>query len=93
VGAEGTILGHLGASPGHCEVQGIAGVRQSYSVGGSSDAAVRCQYSSNLLKVILHNTACAGLKRVRFPCHICSKHQQFDTDFVVETKLQAWNLV
>jgi len=28
----------------HCEVYGISGVRQSYSVGGSSDAAFRCHY-------------------------------------------------
>jgi len=31
-----------------CEVQGIAGVRQSYAIGGSNDAACRCQYCSNL---------------------------------------------
>jgi len=37
----------------HCEVQGISVVSQSYSLGGNSDAAVRCQYCSNLLAIRL----------------------------------------
>jgi len=39
--------------PAHCEVHvglyGISGVSQSYPVRGSTDAAYRCQYCSNLL--------------------------------------------
>ena len=38
----------LGIFLAGCEVQGIAGVRQSYAIGGSNDAACRCQYCSNL---------------------------------------------
>jgi len=36
----------LGASPGPLGSMGTSGVGQSYSVGGSSDAACRCQYCS-----------------------------------------------
>ena len=39
--------GNLGLLPVCCEVQRIPGVSQSYSVGGSSDAAFHCQYCSN----------------------------------------------
>jgi len=46
---KGRLGGHL---PAHREVFGISGVGQSYSVGGSSDAAFRCQYCSNLLYFI-----------------------------------------
>ena len=45
-GVEEAILGE-GQTPAHCEVQGISDVSQSYSVGGSSDAAFRCQYCSD----------------------------------------------
>ena len=40
---------NFGRLPARSEVQRISGVRQGCSVGGSSDAAVRCQYCSNLL--------------------------------------------
>jgi len=32
----------------HCEVLGISDMSKSYSGGGSSNAAFRCQYCSNL---------------------------------------------
>ena len=38
----------LGIFLAGCGVQGIAGVRQSYAIGGSNDAACRCRYCSNL---------------------------------------------
>jgi len=37
-----------GTSPVHCEVSEICGTSQFHSVGGSSDAVVRCQYCSSL---------------------------------------------
>jgi len=37
---------------GHCEIQGLFGVRRSYSVGGSSDAAFRCQYCNGNLLIL-----------------------------------------
>ena len=43
----GSLPRHLRA---HCEVQGIFGVSQSYSIVGSSDAVFRCQYCSNLIR-------------------------------------------
>ena len=48
---EGTILKGWANFPTHCEVRGIYGASQSYSVGGSSGAAFRCQHCSNLLKL------------------------------------------
>ena len=38
---------NLGLLPVCYEVQRIPGVSQSYSIGGSSDAAFHCQYCSN----------------------------------------------
>ena len=46
--------GHL---PAHYEVYGISSLSQSYSVGGSSDVAIRCQYRSKLL---LHTNPFSG---------------------------------
>ena len=47
---EGAIWGvHLLA---RCEVQGISGMRQSYSVGDSNDAAFCCHFCSNLLLLL-----------------------------------------
>ena len=45
----GTILG---ASPCRLLVQGISSVSQSYSVGGNSDLACRCQYCSDSCSLV-----------------------------------------
>jgi len=37
----------------HCGVHGIFCVSRSYSLGGSDDAAFRCQYCSNSFPLIL----------------------------------------
>jgi len=46
---EAAFWGYLAA---RCEVVGIFGVRQSNSVGGSSDAAFCCQYCVDLFRYV-----------------------------------------
>jgi len=46
--------------PAYCTVQG----KHSYSVGGSSDAAFRCQYCSNLFTLWPLQSICAALETV-----------------------------
>jgi len=45
-------VGNLRASHGPLRIEGKSGVSQSYSLGGSSDPAFRCQYCSNLLRML-----------------------------------------
>ena len=42
----------------NCETQGTSGVSQSRSLRGSSDAACRCHYCSNLLCLVSGKDAC-----------------------------------
>jgi len=51
-----------GATPG--SLQGISGVGQSYSVGGSSDAIFRCQYCSRLLYIFDQNLVAGKMAAV-----------------------------
>ena len=54
----GSFGGHV---PAHREVQGISGVNRSYSLSGSSSAAVYWQYCSNLLWEVVVCNVCVWL--------------------------------